>query len=210
MLDKIKELYRKNPKIFILVGGVALFFVIFLFNKVFKRDKTPERVRVAPGVVPVGGGAPVQQFKEHGLDPGFKDDLQASFEAINEKMLTLGEQMKNVGRDTVIIETIIERVEERQDDIKQIPAETFLTPGMEGLPYEVPDVVRTFDELKTALEEDIQRTIGLGVDERGYLEREFLGGFEGYLTHQKERLRILKEEGREIGHLGRRPGRPGG
>ena len=218
MLDKIKDLYQKNPKVFILVGGVVLFLIFLIFNKIFRRDKTPEGVRVAPGVVPIGGGvAPVQQFHEPGIDPGFKDDLEKSFEAINEKMLALGEQMKDVGRDTVIIETIIERVEEQQEDIKDIPEEPvteeikkFITPGKVGLPYDVPDVRRTFDELKTALEEDIERTINLGARGRRYLEREFVGGKEGYLAHQKERLRILEEEGREIGHLERRPGRPGG
>ena len=67
-----------------------------------------------------------------------------------------------------------------------------------GIPGYLPGQWRKKSVLIRALENDIIRT--QKTENRAWFNRVYVGGWRGYLRHQKRRLKIVKNESRDIGH----------
>lgn len=90
------------------------------------------------------------------------------------------------------------RVEGRQIEAPpEIEDIQIYTPGIPGY---LSGQWRKKSVLIRALENDIRRTQEQETENRAWFNRVYVGGWRGYLRHQKRRLKIVQNESRDIGH----------
>jgi len=190
MFTKIKYYALKYPILAILGGGIILFLVYLIFNRLFGRreeDPPAQQLQVIPPDMRFQPPAPV------GETPQWHQPFIEGQERLLEEMRGIGARLINEQRDPNFINEIIERVEERVPDrvtptplLPELPIFTPLDPAPVYTP--TPALVRD-ERAITALESDIARVEALRhqPDAISYFQRVW-GGIENYLASQRERL----------------------
>ena len=198
MFTKLKYYALKYPILAILGGGIILFLVYLIFNRLFGRreeEQPAQQLQVIPPDMRFQPPAPVGETAQ------WHQPFIEGQERLLEEMRGIGARLINEQRDPNFINEIIERVEERLPDrvaptplLPDAPVFTPLDPApvftpLDPAPVFTPTPVPVIDERAiTAIEADIARVEALRnqPDAISYFQRVW-GGIDNYLAGQMDR-----------------------
>jgi len=189
MFTKLKYYALKYPILAILGGGIILFLVYLIFNRLFGRreeEQPAQQLQVIPPDMRFQPPAPVGETAQ------WHQPFIEGQERLLEEMRGIGARLINEQRDPNFINEIIERVEERLPDrvapTPLLPDAPVFTP-LDPAPVFTPTPVPVIDERAiTAIEADIARVEALRnqPDAISYFQRVW-GGIDNYLAGQMDR-----------------------
>ena len=121
MFTKIKYYAMKYPVLAILGGGIILFLVWLIFNRLFGRreeEQPAQQLQVIPPDMRFQPPAPV------GETPQWQEDFLEGQERLLNELQEIDERLRREGRDVRFVQEIINMVEDRVPD-RAAPAPDF-------------------------------------------------------------------------------------
>ena len=188
----------KYPVLAILGGGIILFLVWLIFNRLFGRreeEQPAQQLQVIPPDMRFQPPAPA------GETPQWHQPFIEGQERLLEEMRGIGARLREEGRDIRFVQEIIERVEERVPDaITPTPTPAPIFTPLDPAPVYTPTPVRDQRAIDV-LEADIARVEAARgrPDTVAYFQRVW-GGIDAYLASQRNKLeRVLGGEQDVVG-----------